>query len=87
MPLSEQEIRRLNLSMPVANDVGLGDILKALESATGGEITVTWNDVSGKPATFPPATHTHTIDQVTNLQTELGDIKARLTTLEGGGGA
>lgn len=32
---------------------------------------VTWASLSGKPSTFPPATHQHTIAQVTELQTAL----------------
>src|SRR5690606_16796268 len=30
-----------------------------------------WADVTGKPTTFAPSTHTHTIAQVTGLQAEL----------------
>ena len=74
MSLTDKDVKRLNLSMPVANDVKLGEILKALQEATGGddgEITVAWADVTGKPSTFPPAAHTHTIAQVDDLQTEL----------------
>ena len=32
-----------------------------------------WASLSGKPATFPPSTHTHTIAQVTGLQAALDD--------------
>lgn len=35
-----------------------------------------WGDVTGKPATFPPATHTHTIANVTGLQTALDGKQA-----------
>ena len=35
------------------------------------DITVTWDDVQNKPASFPPETHTHEITQVNGLQTEL----------------
>ena len=31
--------------------------------------TITWNDIQNKPSTFPPATHTHTISDVTGLST------------------
>nr|WP_324251398.1 Head fiber protein [Bacillus sp. AF23] len=30
-----------------------------------------WADVTGKPSTFPPSSHTHTIANVTGLQTAL----------------
>ncbi|WP_245850058.1 phage tail repeat domain-containing protein [Shouchella clausii] len=72
--LTDQEVNRINISMPAANAVKLGNILKTLQEATGGdggEVTVTWADVTGKPSTFPPSAHTHTIAQVDDLQTEL----------------
>jgi hypothetical protein len=36
----------------------------------------TWAGITGKPATFPPSTHTHTISEVTNLQTTLDNDRA-----------
>ena len=39
-----------------------------------------WDSIADKPATFPPATHTHTIGEVTGLQDELDALA------EGGGG-
>lgn len=33
----------------------------------GGGGAIAWDDVTGKPATFPPATHTHTAGDVTGL--------------------
>ncbi|HDR5276054.1 hypothetical protein FC677_16030 [Bacillus cereus] len=71
MPISENEVKRLNVSMPVANDIKLGEIIKALQESSGGAITVTWSDIDGKPSTFPPSTHNHTIANVTSLQTSL----------------
>lgn len=71
MPISENEVKRLNVSMPVANDVKLGEIIKALQESSGGAINVTWSDIDGKPSTFPPSTHNHTIANVTSLQTSL----------------
>jgi len=40
---------------------------------TGGGGAVAWNDVTGKPATFPPSAHTHPISEVVGLQTLLND--------------
>ena len=37
----------------------------------GGPTSVTWSDVTGKPSTFPPSSHTHSISDVTGLQTAL----------------
>jgi hypothetical protein len=40
-------------------------------SVPGGGGSVAWDDVTGKPATFPPSAHNHSIAEVTNLQTTL----------------
>jgi len=32
---------------------------------------ITWTDISGKPSTFPPSSHTHVIGDTTGLQTAL----------------
>lgn len=34
-----------------------------------------WNELTGKPATFPPSAHTHTIGQVEGLQSADGKIR------------
>ena len=49
----------------------------------GGGGEVSWEDVTGKPSTFPPATHTHSIADVTGLQAALNDLSARLDAIEG----
>lgn len=41
----------------------------------GGGGVSSWNDLTDKPATFPPAGHTHTVANVTGLQAAL-DAKA-----------
>lgn len=52
---------------------------------------VSWNNVTGKPATFPPAVHTHAESDVTNLTSDLASKvpTSRLVTtsfsLQGGG--
>ncbi|MED0799322.1 head fiber protein [Bacillus inaquosorum] len=71
MALSENDVKRLNESMPVANDLKLGDLLAKLEASSGATVEVKWADVTGKPSTFPPSSHTHTIANVTGLQTAL----------------
>ena len=48
----------------------------------GGDVSVTWEDVQGKPSTFTPSTHTHTVAQVTDLQGIIDDLTARLEALE-----
>lgn len=40
-------------------------------NVTGSAGSVSWGNVSGKPATYPPSSHTHAIADVTDLQTAL----------------
>ena len=37
-----------------------------------------WANLAGKPASFPPSSHTHPISEVTGLSTALADTNARL---------
>ncbi|MEK5109844.1 hypothetical protein MHI57_24595 [Cytobacillus sp. FSL K6-0129] len=69
MPINETEKERLNLSMPVANDVKLGDIIRDLQENAGGSVSVAWSEVTGKPSTFSPSTHSHTASQITDATT------------------
>lgn len=39
-----------------------------------------WDDITGKPATFPPSAHTHAISDVTSLQTALDGKAASVHT-------
>ena len=49
----------------------------------GGEaVDVAWADVTGKPSTFPPATHTHVVADVTGLQAIINDLTSRIEALE-----
>lgn len=45
--------------------------LDYVEANAGGGGSPDWDDVTGKPSTFPPATHSHAIADVTGLQTAL----------------
>lgn len=38
-----------------------------------------WNDITGKPTTFPPSAHTHPISQVTGLQAALDGKAPKFT--------
>lgn len=42
--------------------------------------SVAWADITGKPSTFPPDTHSHSIAQVTGLQTQLDGKAAAVHT-------
>lgn len=41
------------------------------EAASAADSAPAWGEVTGKPSTFTPASHTHTIANVTGLQDEL----------------
>lgn len=41
------------------------------EYTAGSATSVPWSGVTGKPSTFTPSTHTHTIAQITSLQSTL----------------
>ena len=51
-------------------------------TAKAGNYAPTWSEITGKPTTFTPATHTHTISDVTSLQSAL-DGKAATSHTHG----
>lgn len=53
-------------------------MLQSLETTSSG--SVAWVDVTGKPATFPPAVHTHPQSDVTNLVTDLSGKQSTLVS-------
>ena len=42
----------------------------------------TWGSVTGKPSTFTPSAHTHTVAQVTGLQDIIDGLTSRIEALE-----
>lgn len=66
------------------SDVGLGNVDNTADSeksvkyatSAGSASSVTWNNVSGKPSTYSPSSHTHSIANITNLQNILDDKAA-----------
>lgn len=56
--------------------------LDTIQSDLEGMSAPNWDNLSGKPASFPPDTHQHTINDVINLPTSLSTIGTRLTNLE-----
>jgi hypothetical protein len=46
-------------------------VAQAIEELGGGGGVSSWNDLTDKPSTFPPATHTHAIADTSGLQTAL----------------
>ena len=56
----------------IINMVCKGYTVRVQSAATADSANaVTWGNVSGKPSTFTPSSHTHTIANVTGLQTAL----------------
>lgn len=41
--------------------------------AESAGVTTTWNDLEGKPSTFPPSSHSHTMSEITGLTTDLNN--------------
>ena len=50
-----------------------------VDAHAGGGGSTAWADITGKPATFPPSTHSHPQSEVTNLVADLG-LKAPLAS-------
>ena len=66
-----------------SGDVISATKLNAMEDGiVEGSEPVAWAEITGKPATFAPSEHTHTIANVTGLQAKLDDFEARLSALE-----
>lgn len=49
----------LHHTHPISDVVGLQSALDALAGGGGGGGSVSWDDISGKPSTFPPSSHNH----------------------------
>lgn len=49
-----------------------------------GNTVVAWADVQNKPATFTPTTHSHSVAQVTGLETRLQALEAKILILQPG---
>lgn len=58
-------------------NTALGKLEKGLESKKDSSWTPSWADISGKPATFNPATHTHTSSEVSKMT---GYVKGSTTS-------
>lgn len=64
--------------MNYLDQTGLGYLWGKIKTYVGsvveggvGEIVVNWDDIQGKPSTFTPSTHTHTVSQITDFPTNL----------------
>ena len=76
-----------DVEVGIADVTGLQSALDA-KAATAdlGDLatadSVAYADVTGKPSTFPPATHAHEIADVTGLQAIITDLTDRIAALE-----
>jgi hypothetical protein len=64
---NEKRIFNLPTPLSASEPVRLMD----LQAAIGGSVTYSWNDITGKPTTFPPSAHTHPITDIDGLVTAL----------------
>ena len=68
---------------PTPADIGaLGATAKAVSAKTAD--AVAWANVTGKPSTFAPSSHTHTKSQITDMPTALKNPTAVKVQLNGG---
>lgn len=44
--------------------------------------TISWNDIAGKPSTFNPPAHTHTISQITGLPNVVAITNSQIDSLK-----
>lgn len=58
------------------------EIREKVLNGGGDAEPVSWGDVTGKPTTFTPATHTHPTSEITGLDAKISAIEARLDALE-----
>ena len=63
-------------------DAGYGDMTKAIYDTDNNGVvdsaeTVPWNGINGKPSTFTPSSHTHSISNITGLQAALDNKMAK----------
>ena len=64
----KEEIKLKEGIQPAVRDI-LVKVVEAIENG-GGAITITWDDVQGKPSQFPPEAHTHNWGEVEGKPTE-----------------
>ena len=59
------------LTVNIVTDSYIYTSKKIVANITGSAGSVPWNGVTGKPSTFTPSSHTHTISNITGLQSAL----------------
>lgn len=87
----EQLALKLDISSFTAQNIL--DLIKQVDGVNSGlnadtvrgftpEALRLWGNLVGVPNTFPPAAHTHTIGQVTGLQTKLDSVDASIASVQ-----
>ena len=69
--LGKTDASKTYLSKAAASDNYLGKTAKAQSAKTAD--AVAWDNVSGKPGTFPPSAHNHSTAQITGLDAALSE--------------
>lgn len=67
-------------NLPAPNSPSEPARLQDLQNVTGGGGVPSWNDITGKPTTFPPSSHTHVTSEVTGLDTALANKQDTLVS-------
>lgn len=60
-----------------------GNFLKWLSSGAAEWANITWNDITGKPSSFNPSSHTHTKANITDFPTSMKNPNALTISLNG----
>jgi len=68
-----------DLELPISQITALQT---ALDAKLPTSYVPAWADISGKPSTFPPATHSHAIADITLLQAALDALAPQATAAE-----
>jgi hypothetical protein len=67
-------------AMALADDVGASAV--AYVRKNNAWAAMAWDDIAGKPVTFPPDYHTHSTSEITGLDTALTAIDVAINALE-----
>lgn len=60
-----------------------GNFLKWLSAGVGQWANITWSDITGRPSSFPPASHNHKKNEITDFPSSLKNPNALTISLNG----
>lgn len=63
----------------------LKNLIDSITTTGGGQavITVDWSNVTNKPSTYTPASHTHSTNDITGLSTTISTQNSNISTMQG----